>query len=271
MLVLDGKKLNQEIASKLKEAISALVENNNKIPHLVIVQIGEDSASDIYIQRKVDFGQEVGLKVTVKYFSEDVLEEEVLNFIEEKNNDNDVNGIIIQIPIPKNLNKKKILNSVAKEKDVDGLAGSDFIPATTKGIITLLQKNDIEISGKKVVIINDSDLVGKPTEKEMKKLGADVVICNDKTDSLREISKDAEILITAIGQPEIINEEYLSRGQTVIDIGISKSKNGVVGDIKKDLDIELFARTPVPGGVGPMTVASLFENLFEAYKKQNNL
>ena len=275
MLVLDGKKLNQEIASELKEAISALGEKKEKIPHLLIIQIGEDPASDIYIQKKVDFGQEIGVKVTVKYFSENVSEDEVLNFIEEKNNDLDVNGIIVQIPIPDKLNRKKILASVSKEKDVDGLADSRFVPATTKGVITLLQKNNIEISGKKIVIINDSDLIGKPTAREIERLGGKVFITNDKTEKLEEISQSSDILITAIGKPEIIDEKYLKEGQVVIDIGITKTENGIRGDVKRNLFLEngeplkLFALTPVPGGVGPMTVASLFENLFDAYKKQN--
>jgi len=265
MLVLNGKKLNQEIASELKEAISAFGEN----PHLSIIQIGENDASDIYIQKKVNFGQEIGAKVTVKYFSENVSEQDILNYIEEKNNDSDVNGIIVQIPIPQNLDRQNILKAVSKEKDVDGLADSEFIPATTKGVVTLLQKNSIKISGKKVVIINDSDLVGKPTAKEMERLGGDVSVCNDQTENLKGISKTADILITAIGKPEIIDEEYLKEGQTVIDIGISKTADGIFGDVKKDVDVELFALTPVPGGVGPMTVASLFENLLDAYKKQN--
>jgi len=282
MLVLDGKKLNQEIASELKEAISVLGKKIEKIPHLLIIQIGENSASDIYIQKKVDFGQEIGVKVTVKYFTEKISEEEVLIFIEEKNNDSDVNGIIVQIPIPQNLNRRKILNLVSEEKDVDGLGGSElsilkFMPATTKSVVSLLQKNNIEIFGKKIVIINDSNLVGKPTAKEMERLGGDVFVANDQTENLEEVSRGADILITAIGKPEIIDENFLKEGQTVVDIGISKTENGLRGDIKRDLilengkPLELFARTPVPGGVGPMTVASLFENLFDAYKKQNTV
>lgn len=267
MLILDGKKINQEIASELSEAISELGET----PQLVIIQVGENPASDIYIQRKADFGQEIGVKTTIKYFSENVSEEEVLDFIQEVNNKDDVNGILVQLPLPKNLNKKKILEAIKKEKDVDGLNNSDFVPATTRGVLTLLQRSDVEISDKKVVIINDSDLIGKPTAREMERLGAEVIICNEETENIKEITKTADILITAIGKPEIIDESYLSNDQIVIDIGISKKDSKIFGDLKKDLDtekVELKAASPVPGGVGPMTVASLFQNLIEAVKNQ---
>jgi len=270
MLILDGKKLNQEIASNLIEAISVL----GKKPHLLIIQIGENSASDIYIQKKTEFGQLIGTNVTIKYFSENVSEEEVLDFIEEKNNDVDVNGIIVQLPISEHLDRQKILNTVSKEKDIDGLAGSDFIPATVRGIVSLLEKYEIDIVDKNVVIINDSDLIGKPIERVFSGIGANVQICNDQTEDLKNISKKADILVTAIGKPEIIDEEFLSEGQTIIDIGISKTEKGIRGDVKKELflengeSLELFARTPVPGGVGPMTVASLFENLIDAYQMQ---
>lgn len=270
MLLLDGKKLNQEIASELKEAISVLGE----APHLLIIQIGENDASDIYIQKKIDFGQKIGAIVTVKYFPEDVSEMEIIGFIDSINSNSNYDGIIVQLPLPKVINTDKILKSVAKEKDVDGLADSDFVSATTKGITTLLQRNNIEISGEKVVIINDSDLVGKPTAKEMEKLGAEVIICNKETENIKRISNSADILITAIGQPEIIDESYLKNDQVVVDVGISKTTKGIRGDVKKELitsgdgetvgEIKLKAITPVPGGVGPMTVASLFQNLVEA-------
>jgi methylenetetrahydrofolate dehydrogenase (NADP+)/methenyltetrahydrofolate cyclohydrolase len=266
-MILDGNRIRDEIASELEEAISDLGES----PQLIIIQVGENESSDIYIQKKVEFGQKIGAKTTVKYFSQEESQDKILEYIEQMNSDRNVNGVIVQLPLPSELDKNKILQSVSKEKDVDGLNNSDFIPATTKGVITLLQKNNIEIEGKKVVIINDSDLVGKPTAKEFKRIGADVTICNEKTNSLQEVSKSADILITAIGKPEIINEEYLSEGQVVIDIGISKTAKGVIGDVKKNLEIELGARTPVPGGVGPMTVASLFQNLLQAYEIQEQM
>ena len=264
MLVLDGKKLSQEIASELKEAISSF----GRTPKLLIIQIGENEASDVYIQKKIEFGQEIGVIVTIKYFSRDSNEKEILDFITEKNNDTEVNGIIVQLPIPKHLNKEKITRSVSFKKDVDGLAGPNFVPATAKGVVTLLDRNNIKIKRKKIVIINDSELVGKPIAKEFKKSKSKITICNKDTEDLKEISKRADILITGIGQPEIIDESYLREGQIVIDVGISKTSKGVVGDVKKKLDIELFARTQVPGGVGPMTVASLFQNLVEVYREQ---
>lgn len=264
MLVLDGKKINQEIASELSEAISAF----GKTPQLLIIQVGENQASDIYIQRKIDFGQQIGATVIVKYFSENSPEKEIFEFIEEKNNDSEIHGIIVQLPIPKKMDKDKVIRTISFKKDVDGLVGPDFVPATARGVITLLEKNNIKIKRKKVVIINDSDLVGKPIAKEMKKLKAKTTICNKDTEDLFEIAKSADILITGIGKPEIIDEKYLRDGQIIIDIGISKTDKGIKGDVKENPNVELFARTPVPGGVGPMTVASLFQNLVEAYKKQ---
>ncbi|NCS99251.1 bifunctional 5,10-methylenetetrahydrofolate dehydrogenase/5,10-methenyltetrahydrofolate cyclohydrolase [Candidatus Parcubacteria bacterium] len=269
-MILDGNKIKKEIASELEEAISVLGES----PHLVIIQIGENNASDIYIQKKVEFGQKIGAKITVKYFSGEESEGEILEYINQINHDNGIHGIIVQLPLPDKFDRQRIIEAVSKEKDVDGLNNSDFIPATTKGIVTLLQKNNIEINNKKVIIINDSDLVGKPTAKEFKRIGAEVVICNDETENLQEKTRDADILITAIGQPEIIDEKYLRKGQIVVDVGISKTPKGVVGDVKKELidedghQLELAARTPVPGGVGPMTVASLFQNLLQAYEIQ---
>jgi methylenetetrahydrofolate dehydrogenase (NADP+)/methenyltetrahydrofolate cyclohydrolase len=180
-MILDGNRIRDEIASELEEAISDLGES----PQLIIIQVGENESSDIYIQKKVEFGQKIGAKTTVKYFSQEESQDKILEYIEQMNSDRNVNGVIVQLPLPSELDKNKILQSVSKEKDVDGLNNSDFIPATTKGVITLLQKNNIEIEGKKVVIINDSDLVGKPTAKEFKRIGADVTICNEKTNSLQ--------------------------------------------------------------------------------------
>lgn len=268
MIILDGKKKSSEIASSLREAISQL----DKKPKLLIILVGDDIASQVYVNRKEKFADDVGVEINIKKLNSNVDENEVISLINEANEDQSVNGIMVQLPLPEGLNRKKILNSIKPEKDVDGLVeGNDkFISATTRGTITLLEEYNINLSGKKVVIINDTDLIGKPLSRKMSQMGAETVICNEETKDIKQITKTADILVTAIGKPEIIDESYLSDGQVVIDIGISKTENGVVGDVKKNVETELEALTPVPGGIGPMTVASLFQNVLDVYKMQQN-
>lgn len=266
MIILDGKKLSTEIASSLREAISHL----DRKPKLLIIKIGENKASDSYIKQKIKFAEIIDVKVDVKNFADNVDENEVIEFIKESNNDSEISGIIVQLPIPKNLNQRKILDSVDFKKDVDGIGlGKDtFVPATTRGIANLLNEHKIDVKNKNVVIINDSDLVGKPTAKYFSEHDSVVKICNDQTENIKDLTKSADIVITGIGQPEIIDESYLKDGQVIIDVGITKTENGIKGDVKRDCGLDFKAITPVPGGVGPMTVASLFQNLLDAHIMQ---
>lgn len=266
MIILDGKKTGSEIASSLREAISQL----DKKPKILIILVGEDLSSSIYVGRKEKFAKEIGVGVDVKKLDSNIDEKEIISIIEDANEDNSINGIMVQLPLPDKINKKTVLNSIQPQKDVDGLVeGNDlFISATARGVITLLDEYGVDLVGKKVVIINDSDLIGKPLSKKMSQMGVETIICNEETENIKDITRSADVLMTAIGKPGIIDESYLSDGQVVVDIGISKTEDGVCGDVKKDIQIKLEALTPVPGGVGPMTVASLFQNLLDAYKMQ---
>lgn len=274
MILLDGKNIADEKSAELKLEFEKL-----DIPaSLLIVRVGEDAASDVYVAKKVEFGEKVGVNVKVVHLAESVSEEEVLAEIEKGNNDKSIDGIIVQLPLPEKLNKEKIINSINVEKDVDGLTaknlwrlmndGSGIIPATARAVDLILNKFNIDVSGKHIVIVGDSILVGKPMAIHFLNRDATVTICHDKTRDLAQYTKQADILISAVGKPSLINNFHVSEGQVVIDVGISRLGDGrVVGDVDFDSVKDIVsAITPVPGGVGPLTVFSLFENLVKVLR-----
>lgn len=295
--ILDGKIVRDEIAQKLKEEIGKLETK----PKLVIIQVGDNPESNAYIGQKIKFGEKIGALTDLVKFPENTTQSELESKISELNADNSVHGIIIQIPIPNHLDKDKLIDLINWRKDVDGLSAiclkllsegnpAGYIPATTKGVMTLLDHYKIPLTGKKVVIIGRSFLVGKPTALAMLNQDATVTICHSKTKDLKTETKNADILIVAIGKPNLIGKEHVSPNQVVIDVGINviepkatplrqtttelrpglEPARKLIGDVNFDeVSKTVSAITPVPGGVGPMTVASLFENLLDAYKKQN--
>ncbi|MES3005390.1 MAG: bifunctional 5,10-methylenetetrahydrofolate dehydrogenase/5,10-methenyltetrahydrofolate cyclohydrolase [Patescibacteria group bacterium] len=271
--ILDGKKLRDQLVPQL---IKKIRETAYK-PKLVIIQIGNLKESNSYIKKKKAFGQKLGALVVHKQYPENISEKEVISDISKYNSDSSVHGIMIQLPIPKNLNGTTIIEAIDPEKDVDGLTAKNtkllfdnteaFVPATTQGIITLLQHNKIDLVGKKVVIVGESTLVGRPTILALLNRKATVTVCHIHTKNLEKETKQADILIVAVGQPHLITPNHVSKNQIVIDVGITVTeKKKVVGDVdyKKVKNI-VGAITPVPGGVGPMTVFSLFENLIKSY------
>jgi len=270
MLILDGKKISQEISVGLKNKISLL----ERAPKLAIVQVGDDSDSNLYIKKKINFGEEIGAEVELNKFQSDILEDDLISEIKNLNTDNSVDGIILQLPIPENLNKEKVINAISPKKDVDGMTaenlnkffsgeGDFVIPATARGIITLLEKYDLEIKRKKVVVVGDSIYVGKSIAVNFKNHCAEVISCNSRTENISEIAKGADILISAAGSLGLITDDYVNKDQIIIDVGINFNENGkVTGDVKLG-KAEPFAISPVPGGVGPMTVVSLFLNLID--------
>lgn len=272
MIILDGKKLAETKVEYLKER----VQSASFLPSLLIVRVGEDSASDIYVAKKVEFGELIGAKVEVKHLNEKVTVEEIISEIEKANQDKSITGIIVQLPLPENIDKEKVINAIDPKKDVDGLTaknlwrlmndGSGIIPATARAVDLILTENNIDVSGKHIVIVGDSILVGKPMAIHFLNRDATVTICHDKTRNLPEFTKQAHILISAVGKPNLINNFHVSDGQVVIDVGISRLDNGkVVGDVDFDsVKGIVSAITPVPGGIGPLTVFSLFENLLIA-------
>lgn len=272
MNILDGRQAKIEILKSLKDQIEKI---NPKLG-LVVIQVGEDAASDVYVHQKEKMANSLNYDFSHLKLPENVSEEELLNLINELNQNDNVDGILVQMPIPKHLNAKKIQNAINPLKDVDGLTdinmgklihGTDsLVPCTPAGILDLLNLNNIEIAGKNVVIIGRSDLVGKPLAALLTNQNATVTLCHSKTNNLKEYTKLADILIVAIGKPNFITADYLKEGSVVIDVGINRLENN---KLCGDVDFASVAPhtsyiTPVPGGVGPMTVAELAKNTYKA-------
>lgn len=301
--ILDGKIIRDKIAGELK----AKIQNLLPAPRLVIIQVGDNPESNTYIAQKIKFGERIGANVKLVKLPEDVTEKTFQFQISTFNSERSVHGIIVQMPIAKNLDKDSIIEMIDSEKDVDGQTAvnikkliendqAGFVPATTKGILTMLEYYKIPVSGKHVVVIGRSSLVGKPTALALLNKDATVTICHSKTKDLANVTKSADILIVAAGNPRLITQDYVSPNQTVIDVGINVLPSSrsdlettersdllkrpeseptgrkLIGDVDfESVSIIVKAISPVPGGIGPLTVASLFENLLDAYIHQNSL
>ena len=277
MNILDGKALSQTILSKLKKEI---VENNLR-PKLVIVQVGTDPASLIYIQQKQKAAISIGVDTKIVSVDSSVAQKELEQLIDKLNKDKNIQGIIVQKPLPPQINSDQIDVLVDPTKDVDGLnPNSTFIPATARGILELLDYYEVQIKGKKVVVVGTSKLVGRPTGLQLKKKGALVTFCDDKTSDLASKTKEADILVVAVGKQKLITGQMVKKGAIVIDVGINRVQNQesrtknlkskIVGDVDFDSVSKIASYiTPVPGGVGPMTVAALMQNLVDAAKKNS--
>ena len=283
MTLLDGTKVKKELLNELKNKI----DTKNIKPSLAVIQIGNDSASNIYIKNKekkpisyyIDHGRginNVGCKFEHIKFKEDCTEKEILDKIDELNNNNDVDGILVQMPIPKHLNEKTIQNRIISTKDVDGLTNTNagllfhneecLIPCTPLGIIELLNNYEIDVVGRHVVIVGKSNLVGKPLSILLLNKGATVTICHSKTKNLDEITASADILISAVGKVNLITEDMIKENAIVIDVGINRIEDKIVGDVDFiNVSKKASYITPVPGGVGQMTVIALYQNLYKAY------
>ncbi len=274
--ILDGKKVRDFIARKIELELKKLKVH----PKLVIIQVGNDPRSSVYVKQKKIFGEKLGFEVEYVQIKKNILEKELISKIEELSLNKFVHGIIVQLPLPKNLSESKVTEAISAEKDVDGMNSENikallegnsigFIPATTKGIISLLDFYKIKIESKKVVIVGRSLLVGRPTALAFLNRNATVTICHSKTKNLKEEIKSADIVIAALGKPLFINKSFVKKGQVIIDVGITKVGDILLGDVDyKAINKIVGAITPVPGGVGPMTVISLFENVLLAYKRQ---
>jgi len=287
MKILSGKEIKEEIRESLKEKIQSFEEKLC----LAIVKVGDRSDSDAYIKQKEKFGIEIGVDVKIFSFSERTSEEEIMGQIEKLNSDETVHGIILQLPIPEYLDEKRIIESIDKSKDVDGLTSfnvsllyknkKSVVPATARGVLTLLDYYDIPVQGKNVVVVGRSLLAGKPIALGLLNRNATVTICHSHTEDLKKITKGADILIVVCGVKHLITEEYVSKNQIVIDVGIHDNNTDkgeleepnkkYTGDVDfKEVSKVVSAITPVPGGVGQMTVASLYENLMDVYLESKN-
>ena len=261
--ILDGKKLNLLIAEKLREEIAGLETR----PKLVIIQVGDRPESNTYIRHKLAFAERIGAICEHVRLPERVSEERLLSEVAVHNADLDVHGIIVQFPLPRHISEDVVTETIVPEKAVDGSVF--FTPATARGVLTLLEHYKVPMAGKKAVVVGRSRLVGEPTALTLLDRDATVTICHSKTKNLAAETSAADILIAAAGKPGLITAKHVSKGQTVVDVGI----NFVDGKMTGDVDFAKVSKivkfiSPVPGGVGPMTVASLFENLLDAYDLQ---
>ncbi len=282
MEILDGKKISEEILQELKQRISFLKGNMGRFPKLDIILAGNDFASEKYVSMKEQKAIELGIEVNVHRFGEDSNNEEVINTIEELNEDNSVDGIMVQLPLPKNFDEDLIVSRISVEKDVDGLTAESlgrlfrnekcFVSATSKGIGILLDKYNISVEGKNVVVIGRSKVVGLPVSALMLSRNSTVTICHPHTVNIQNICKNADILIAAVGKAGFVNKDFVKDGAVVIDVGFNKDiqTGKTVGDVNfEDIKDIVSYITPVPGGVGPMTIASLLENVIDSYEKRN--
>lgn len=269
--IIDGKAISAAIKDELKEQVALYKEQGIEIT-LAVVKVGNDPASAVYVRNKEKACEYVGITSRTLALPEETTEEELLKVVNDLNNDSAVNGILVQLPLPKHIDESKILLAIDNKKDVDGfhpvnvgkmVIGEDtFLPCTPAGIIEMLKRSDIEIAGKECVVIGRSNIVGKPMSMLMLKENATVTITHSRTKDLKEVTKRADILIAAIGKAKFVTADYVKEGAVVIDVGMDRDENGkLCGDVDfASVEQRASAITPVPGGVGPMTVTMLLVN-----------
>ena len=289
MNLIDGKATAAKIKEEIAQEVEQIVAGGGKRPHLAAVLVGHDGGSETYVKNKVLACEACGFKSTLIRYEDDITEEELLNCVEKLNNDNDIDGFIVQLPLPKHIDEQKIIEAIDYRKDVDGFHPINvgrmaiglpcFISATPLGIITLLKRYGIETSGKKCVILGRSNIVGKPMAQLMmqKQYGdATVTVCHSHSKNLKEECLEADIIIAAIGRPDFVTADMVKPGAVIVDVGTTRvpdasRKSGfrLNGDVKFDEVSPLCSYiTPVPGGVGPMTISSLMKNTLAAGKKE---
>lgn len=286
MTLIDGKKTSAEIKAEIAQEVKQMIAEGKKAPHLAAVLVGHDGGSETYVAHKIKSCEEVGFKSSLIRFEYDATEQQILDTVDKLNNDPDVDGFIVQLPLPKHINEQKIIEAISPNKDVDGfhpvnlgrlVAGLDtFVSATPSGIVDLIKRYKIETAGKHCVIIGRSNIVGRPLSILMSQKGIDatVTVCHSRTENLKEIARTADILVAAIGRPGFVTADMVKDGAAVIDVGTTRvpaadTKSGF--RLKGDVDFENVAPkcsyiTPVPGGVGPMTICSLLKNTLKAGK-----
>ena len=278
MILIDGKKEAANLREELKKEVSQLKTKYNKIPGLTVILIGDLTPSQIYVRNKEKSAKEVGLKSEVIKYPDSVEEITILNKIHELNKDNTVSGILVQLPLPKHINKKKVIEAIIPEKDVDGFhpvnvgnlssGYESSVPCTPLGCYMLIKKVEPNLSGKKAVVIGRSNLNGKPMTQLLLKENCTVTITHSKTKDLKGECLKGDIVVAAVGIPELVKSDWIKKDSIVIDVGINKTEKGIVGDVAFD-EVSKIARaiTPVPGGVGPMTIACLLKNTVECFKR----
>lgn len=274
-MIMDGKSLKGEILSGLAEEVKAL----DKVPTLCVIQVGDDEASNVYINQKRKMCNDIGYNFIHEKYDDSITEDELLKNIERFNSNDNIDAILVQMPLPSGINEKNIQNAVNKYKDVDGLNDSNIVdlisgksslyPCTACGVISLLDKYGVILEGSNVVIVGRSSLVGMPLFHMLENRNATVTLCHSKTRNLQSITKNADIIISATGVKGLIKEDMVNNNAVVVDVGIARENGKLYGDVDFDnVSKKASLITPVPGGVGPMTIASLAQNVLKAYKMQ---
>ena len=288
--LLDGKAMALQIKDEIANEVRALTQQGHRAPHLAAVIVGTDGASMTYVANKEKSSHEVGFTSSVYRMSEQTTEKQLLETVEFLNNDPDIDGFIVQLPLPKHIDEQKVINAISPDKDVDGftpinigrmvLGEECFVPATPMGICTLLQRFGIDTAGKHCVVLGRSNIVGTPVANLLSRKGVDctVTMCHSRTQNLAELTRQADILVVAIGKPEFVTADMVKPGAVVVDVGIHriedasrKSGYRIIGDVKhSEVDAKCSWVTPVPGGVGPLTIVSLLQNTMKAYRRNKN-
>ena len=278
MILIDGKKIAAELREELRKEVVELKAKHNKVPGLTVILIGDMAPSQIYVRNKEKSANEVGLKSEVIRYPEAVEEKTVLDKIEELNKDENISGILVQLPLPKHIDKQKVIETILPGKDVDGFHPMNVgnlssgyessVPCTPLGCYLMIKKIEPSLSGKKAVMIGRSNLNGKPMAQLLLKENCTVTITHSRTKDLKAECLEADIIVAAVGIPELVKADWVKKDAIVIDVGINKTENGIVGDVAfEEVSKVAKALTPVPGGVGPMTIACLLKNTIECFKR----
>lgn len=274
MNIIDGKAISKEIQENIRKEVELL----DKKPGLAVILVGDDSASQVYVNNKEKMCKKLGINSFVYRLSENTNEKELLDLIEKLNNDSDVDGILLQHPVPSHIDEMKAFCTISPKKDVDGFniinrgrlcVGEDaFVACTPLGVVEMIRHEGIEINGKHCVIIGRSNIVGKPLYELMLRENATVTVCHSKTTNLKDICRTADILVAAIGKPKFVTEDMVKDGAVVIDVGINRIDGKLIGDVDfENVSKKASYITPVPGGVGPMTIAMLMKNVMKAHNQ----
>ena len=280
-MIISGKEISVKIKEQLKEEVSKIKETYPRLPKLVVILVGDNQASQTYVRNKERGCQYIGIESEILRHDASFSEIELLQEINDLNNDDTVDGILVQLPLPQHINEEKVLDAIVPSKDVDGfhpenvaklfLGQHSLVPCTPKGMMVLLEEINYDLAGKEVVIVGRSNIVGKPVALLCLQKNATVTIAHSQTKDLKAVCSRADVLIAAIGKPKFFNHEYVTDGAVVLDVGINRDENNkLCGDVDfDDVKDKVSAITPVPGGIGPMTITMLMKNTIEAFYHRN--
>lgn len=282
-MIISGKEISVKIKDQLKEEVSKIKETYPRLPKLVVILVGDNQASQTYVRNKERGCQYIGIESEILRHDASFSEIELLQEINDLNNDDTVDGILVQLPLPQHINEEKVLDAIVPSKDVDGfhpenvaklfLGQHSLVPCTPKGMMVLLEEINYDLAGKEVVIVGRSNIVGKPVALLCLQKNATVTIAHSQTKDLKAVCSRADVLIAAIGKPKFFNHEYVKDGAVVLDVGINRDENNkLCGDVDfDDVKDKVSAITPVPGGIGPMTITMLMKNTIEAFYHRNGV